>query len=184
VAACRTLPRALEGPEPAVLIEGVDAPAPYPATRFGRSLAGVAALVRRDAAVEVAVVESGGWDTHVGQGGVTGPFADRVGELASGLSAFLDDLGDRASDVLVVTLSEFGRSVAENRYGGTDHGRGGVLLAIGDVAGGVQGKWPGLSPAGPGGPGLSVAHDVRAALAALAGRHAGLSEPASLFAST
>jgi len=169
VAACRTLPRCLEGPEPVGLIDGADAPAPYPATRFGRALARVADLVKRDAPVEVAVVESTGWDTHTGQGGVAGPFAERVGELAGGVSAFLDDLGDRASDVLVVTLSEFGRTVAENRYGGTDHGRGGVLLAIGDVAGGLRGGWPGLAPGGPSGPGLAVAHDVRAERAALVG---------------
>ena len=181
VAACRVLPRCLEGPEPAILIDGADATAPYPATRFGRALARVAELLTRDAAVEVAVVESTGWDTHTGQGGAAGPFADRVGELASGLSAFLEDLGDRALDVLVVTLSEFGRSVAENRYGGTDHGRGGVLLAIGGVTGGVRGGWPGLAPAGPAESGLAVAHDVRAELAALVGLHAGLVDPSGLF---
>jgi len=182
VATCRTLPRCLEGPVPAVLIADADVTADsYPATRVGRALARIAQLVKAGAGVEVAVVESAGWDTHVGQGGVAGPFADRVGDLAGALNAFLDDLGDRASDVLVVTLSEFGRSVAENRYGGTDHGRGGVLLAIGGVAGGVRGGWPGLAPAGPAGPGLAVAHDVRAELAALVGLHAGLVDPSRLF---
>jgi len=182
VAACRVLPRALEGPEPAVLIDGI-ASTRHPPTPIGRSLARIAEVAKRDASVEVAVVESGGWDTHTNQGGLAGPFADRVDELAAGLRAFLDDLGDRRAEVLVVAVSEFGRSVAENRYGGTDHGRGGVLLAIGDVAGGVAGGWPGLAPDGSDGhPGLPVAHDVRTALAALVARHAGLAETASVFA--
>jgi uncharacterized protein (DUF1501 family) len=120
------------------------------------------------------VVGTRGWDTHERQGGATGALADRLDDLARGLAAFLTDLGDRAADVTVVTLSEFGRSVAENRYGGTDHGGGGVVLAMGaSVAGGVvHGAWPGLGPAAAGHRGLAVTTDVGAVLANVAGYRA------------
>jgi uncharacterized protein (DUF1501 family) len=62
------------------------------------------------------------------------------------LRAFHDDLGDRIEDVVIVTMSEFGRTVKENGNGGTDHGHGNVMLALGGpVQGGqVYGRWPGL----------------------------------------
>ena len=65
-----------------------------------------------------------------------------------GLSAFARDLGDRMSDVVIVTMSEFGRTAAENGNSGTDHGHGGVMMVLGGpVRGGsVYGKWPGLEP--------------------------------------
>jgi uncharacterized protein (DUF1501 family) len=67
-------------------------------------------------------------------------------ELAAGLRALYDDLGDRLEDVVVITMSEFGRTVAENGSGGTDHGHGNCMLVFGGaVSGGsVLGAWPGL----------------------------------------
>ncbi len=158
----------LVGPDPACEPpEG----AGYPDTRFGHVMAGVARSIETRASLGTAVVDTRGWDTHERQGGATGALADRLDDLARGLAAFLTDLGDRAADVTVVTLSEFGRSIAENRYGGTDHGRGGVVLALGGgVAGGVvHGAWPGLAPAAPGRAGLTVTTDVRGLFAHLAG---------------
>ena len=67
-------------------------------------------------------------------------------DFARGLSAFATDLGDRMADVVVVTMSEFGRTVKENGNRGTDHGHGNAMLILGGpVKGGkVYGKWPGL----------------------------------------
>ena len=69
-----------------------------------------------------------------------------LSELGDSIAAFRQDLGDRMRDVLLLTMSEFGRTVAENGSGGTDHGHGGAMLALGGgIAGGrVLGRWPGL----------------------------------------
>ncbi len=118
----------------------------YPGTPFGRSLRQLAQLIKADVGVEVGFTEIGGWDTHFAQGGARGQLATRLGELAEGLRALYDDLGDAMEDVLVVTMSEFGRTAAENGSGGTDHGHGNCMLVLGGAAGGgrVLGRWPGL----------------------------------------
>ena len=120
--------------------------AEYPQGDFGRSLQQIAQLVKADVGVEIAFADIGGWDTHVGQGGVQGQLAQRLRELASGVAALNRDLGDRMEDVIILTMSEFGRTVAENGSGGTDHGHANCMLAIGGaVKGGkVLGRWPGL----------------------------------------
>jgi uncharacterized protein (DUF1501 family) len=120
----------------------------YPRGEFGRSLQQIAQLIKADVGVEVAFTDIGGWDTHLAQGGVRGQLANRLSELASGIRAFSDDLGDRMEDVVVVTMSEFGRTAAENGSGGTDHGHGNCILVVGGpTAGGrVLGRWPGLEP--------------------------------------
>src|SRR5690606_13936463 len=88
----------------------------------------------------------GGWDTHQGQGGGQGPLARRFDELAGGIRALYDDLGDRMAEVTILTMSEFGRTVAENGSGGTDHGHANCMFVMGGgVDGGrVLGDWPGL----------------------------------------
>ena len=118
----------------------------YPNGQFGRSLRQIAQLIKADVGMEVAFTDLGGWDTHLAQGGAQGQLANRLRELAGGLRAFYDDLGDRMEDVLVVTMSEFGRTVAENGSGGTDHGHGNCVLVMGGSAAGgrVLGEWPGL----------------------------------------
>lgn len=120
----------------------------YPRGDFGRSLLQIAQLVKAEVGLEVAFADLGGWDTHLGQGGARGVLAGRLRELAHGLAALYADLGERMADVVVVTMSEFGRTVAENGSGGTDHGHGNCMLVLGgSVAGGrVLGPWPGLEP--------------------------------------
>jgi uncharacterized protein (DUF1501 family) len=119
----------------------------YPAGNFGRSLGQIAQLLKADVGVEVAFADLGGWDTHQGQGGARGQLANRFGELGRGLRALHDDLGDRMDDVVILTMSEFGRTVAENGSGGTDHGHANCMLVLGGgVRGGqVLGEWPGLA---------------------------------------
>lgn len=100
--------------------------------------------IRRRAAVPLPTVSLTGWDTHVGQGSTSGRLAARMAELARNLTG----LAERSRDLVVVTVSEFGRSVAENPFGGTDHGHATAVLVIGGrVSGGrIVGRWPGLRP--------------------------------------
>ncbi|MFY0576908.1 DUF1501 domain-containing protein [Cystobacter fuscus] len=95
----------------------------------------------------MAATEMGGWDTHMAQGITTGLFAARARELGEALGAFVQDLGPRWSDVLVVVMTEFGRTVKENGSRGTDHGTGSAMLVLGGgVRGGrVVGPWKGLA---------------------------------------
>jgi len=158
--------------------------ADYPMTDFGRSLLQIAQLIKADVGVEIAFTDIGGWDTHVGQGGSSGRLAARLGELSRGLRAFYDDLGDLMEDVLVVSVSEFGRTVAENGSGGTDHGHGNCMLVLGGAASGGQvvGRWPGLDRDQLyQGRDLEITTDFRDVFAEVASKHLGASELGSVF---
>ncbi len=118
----------------------------YPRGRYGDSLKQIAQLLKADVGLEVAFTEIGGWDHHAAEGAVQGQLAGRLREFGQALAAFHRDLGDRMRDVVVVTLTEFGRTVRENGNRGTDHGHGNVMLVLGGgVRGGkVYGDWKGL----------------------------------------
>jgi len=113
-----------------------------------------ARLIKSDVGLEVVEVDYDGWDTHNNQGGTDGNFARLVQTLSESVAAFCRDLGDRLNDVLVLTLSDFGRTANENGTGGTDHGWANCMLAAGggvgragrDRARSVLGRWPGLAP--------------------------------------
>lgn len=123
------------------------AAAAYPRSPFGNALRQVAQLIKADVGLEIAYAEIGGWDTHVNQGGADGQLALRLADIGRTLGAFVTDLGTQMQDVVVVTMSEFGRTIAENGTRGTDHGHGNAMLVLGGpVRGGrVFGRWPGLS---------------------------------------
>src|SRR5215471_2615714 len=110
---------------------------------LGRSLQQIALLIKADAGVEAAFAEVGGWDHHQNE---TGQLNSLLRQFGSALAAFCTDMGDRMEDIVVVTMSEFGRTAQENGNNGTDHGHGGVMFVLGGpVRGGkVYGKWPGL----------------------------------------
>ncbi|MGL4177147.1 MAG: DUF1501 domain-containing protein [Dermatophilaceae bacterium] len=118
----------------------------YPAGAFGEQLATVASLVRAGAGLRVATVDLGGWDMHTGLGTVdSGDMTTLLGSLATVLAQFFADLGAAGDHTTVVLMSEFGRRLAQNGNAGTDHGHGGVAIALGGgVQGGVHGRWPGL----------------------------------------
>src|SRR6202022_848552 len=84
---------------------------------------------------------------HQNQGNVNGQLANRLKDFSQGIHAFWTDLGDQAQDVVVVAMSEFGRTAHQNGTAGTDHGHANVMFVLGGpVKGGkVYGKWPGLS---------------------------------------
>ena len=123
--------------------EGVE----YPRGRFGQSLRQVAQLIKADIGLEVAFLDINGWDHHVNEGGITGQLNNRLREFSQGLAALYRDLGNRMEDVLILTMSEFGRTVRENGNAGTDHGHANVMFALGGpVKGGkIYGQWPGLA---------------------------------------
>jgi len=120
--------------------------AEYPRSQFGQRLLQIAQLVKANVGLEIAFADIGGWDTHVNQGSSTGQLAQRLDDFARSISALVTDLGDRMDDVVILTMSEFGRMARENGNRGTDHGHAGALFVIGgNIKGGkVHGKWPGL----------------------------------------
>lgn len=122
-----------------------DAGAAYPRGRFGDSLRQIAQLIKADVGVEVAFADVGGWDHHVNE---PGQLKNVLGEFGNSLAAFYQDMGDRMEDVVVVTMSEFGRTAKENGNRGTDHGHANVMFVMGGpvVGGKVYGRWPGLAP--------------------------------------
>jgi X-X-X-Leu-X-X-Gly heptad repeat protein len=95
----------------------------------------------------VAVLEIGGWDTHVAQGSAKGRLANALGQLASGVAALRQGVGERWSQTVAVAVTEFGRTARGNGTGGTDHGTATAGFAFGGaLAGGrVLADWPGLS---------------------------------------
>src|SRR4029453_19223894 len=112
---------------------------------FGQRLQQIARLIKADVGVEVAFADIGGWDHHSNE---TGQLTNQLRQFGSSLLAFTQDLGDRMEDVVLVTMTEFGRTVAENGNAGTDHGHGNVMMVLGGgVRGGrLYGEWPGLEP--------------------------------------
>ena len=110
--------------------------------------------------------------------------ANRLKELAEGLSVFYRDLGDRADDVVLITMSEFGRTARENGNRGTDHGHANVMFAMGGpVRGGkVYGRWPGLAPEVLyEGRDLSLTTDFRTVCSEVIGRHLGQKDLSKIF---
>jgi uncharacterized protein (DUF1501 family) len=122
----------------------------YPSRPIASQFREAARLIKAGIGTELIQLDYGGWDTHNAQGGVNGGFANRLRDLSDAMAAFAKDLGDRMNDVLVLTLSDFGRTVAENGTNGTDHGWANCMIALG---GGIAkndkpvlGEWPGLAP--------------------------------------
>jgi uncharacterized protein (DUF1501 family) len=121
--------------------------AEYPKSKVGQTLQQVAQLIKSDIGMEVSFVDTGGWDNHVNEGGAQGQLANLLRDLGQGLAALNQDLGDRMEDIVVVTMSEFGRTAHENGNRGTDHGHANCMFVMGGpVKGGkVYGQWPGLA---------------------------------------
>lgn len=116
------------------------------ANKFVGSAARVARLMVSDARTQLAFMEVGGWDSHVGQKSLL----DRnLANLGKGLRTLTEGLGDIYNDTVILVISEFGRTVAENGNLGTDHGRGNAIWLLGGAINGgkVYGEWTGLEEA-------------------------------------
>ncbi len=125
----------------------------YPATQLARGLRTLARVIRSGARViragaglEVAAIDVAGWDTHAAQGRSSGAMPQLLETLATGLAAFMTDLGPLATRTVVLVMTEFGRTCRENGNYGTDHGHGGLMLLLGGGAKGgrIHGDWTGL----------------------------------------
>jgi uncharacterized protein (DUF1501 family) len=158
--------------------------AEYPRSPFGQHLRQIAQLIRADVGLEVAFADVGGWDTHVNQGGATGQLAARLDDFARSIGALVTDLGDRMADVVILTMSEFGRTARQNGNGGTDHGHATALFVIGGGIRGrrVFGRWPGLEPEQLNeGRDLALTTDFRAVFAEVIARHMGAERLDAIF---
>lgn len=158
--------------------------AKYPQSSLGRSLQATAQLIKADIGLEVACVDIGGFDTHADQGGADGHFSFLLGQFAKALLAFYTDLQEQMGRVTLVTMTEFGRRLAENSSGGTDHGHGSVMFVLGGhVNGGqVYGRWPGLGKDDLYGPGdLAVATDFRDVIGEIVQKRLGNANLATVF---
>ncbi len=156
----------------------------YPASQLGRSLQQIAQMIKAGIGLEVAFAEAGGWDTHVNQGGARGQLANLLRDFANSIAAFGTDLGQRMDDVVVLTMSEFGRTARENGSRGTDHGHGNAMLVLGNsVKGGkVYGDWKGLKNDQLNeGRDLAVTTDFRDVFAEAASKHLGSKNLNALF---
>jgi uncharacterized protein (DUF1501 family) len=152
----------------------------YPKGMFGHQLMQVAQLVKADMGMEVAFVEMDGWDTHANQGAASGQLAGRLHDFSRGIAALYNDLGDRMADVVILTMSEFGRAARQNGNRGTDHGHATCFFALGgNVNGGkVLGQWPGLAPENLfQDRDLAVTTDFRDVLGEICAGHFGLKGP-------
>ncbi|HTM24126.1 MAG TPA: DUF1501 domain-containing protein [Vicinamibacterales bacterium] len=159
--------------------------AEYPRSAYGDALRQIAQLVKADVGLEVAFAEAGGWDTHVNQGSSAGQLAARLDDFSRGIAALARDLGDRMGDIVILTMSEFGRAVAENGNRGTDHGHGNAMFIIGgqNVRGGkVYGRWPGLAREQRyDGRDLAVTTDFRSVFAEVVRGHLGVADTRGIF---
>ncbi|HEX5736570.1 MAG TPA: DUF1501 domain-containing protein [Blastocatellia bacterium] len=156
----------------------------YPRTPYGQALLQIAQLIKSDLGLEVAFTDIGGWDTHANQGASRGQLANRLREFSSGIAALYQDLGDRMSNVVILTMTEFGRTIRQNGSGGTDHGHASCLFALGGpVKGGkVYGQWPGLANEQLyEGRDLALTTDFRDVFAEVAARHMGATNLSSIF---
>lgn len=159
----------------------------YPNTQFGRSMMQIAQLIKAGVGLEIGFTDTGSdirWDTHTNEGGPNGQMANFLRTFSQSIAAFALDLGRRMDDVVLVTMSEFGRTARENGGRGTDHGHGNAMLLLGNsVKGGkVYGDWKGLRDDQLNeGRDVPVTTDFRDVFAELASRHLGNNDLNSLF---
>ncbi len=160
--------------------------AAYPNTPFGRSLRQIAQLIKSDVGLEIAFTDTPGlnWDTHLNQGGARGQLANLLLNFGASITALVTDLGKRMDDVVILTMSEFGRTARQNGSNGTDHGHGNAMFVIGNsVKGGkVYGDWQGLKPDRLNdGRDLAVTTDFRDVFGEVAQKHLGNKNLAKIF---
>jgi uncharacterized protein (DUF1501 family) len=147
----------------------------------GPALMQVAQLIKSDVGLQIAFIDVNGWDTHGAQNDRMPPLMRALGQS---LAAFNTDLGKRMEDVVVLTMSEFGRTARENGNGGTDHGHANLMFVMGGpVKGGkIFGKWPGLNREHLNEDrDLVLTTDFRDVLAELLVSHLGCTKPNEIF---
>lgn len=158
--------------------------AQYPGSPLGRSMQQFAQLIKAGVGLEVGFAETGGWDTHVNEGASRGQLANLLRDFSASIAAFVTDLGQKMDDVVILTMSEFGRTARENGNRGTDHGHANAIFVIGnEVKGGkVYGNWAGLkSNQLHEGRDLAVTTDYRDVFGEVAYKYMGSKDLAKMF---
>ncbi len=158
--------------------------AEYPRTPFGNSLLQIAQLIKAGVGLEVGFTDIGGWDTHVNEGNQQGQLSNLLRQFSSAIAALYTDLGQRMDDVVVLTMSEFGRTAKENGNRGTDHGHANAMFVVGNsVRGGkVYGDWPGLKTDQLyEGRDLALTTDFRDVFSEIASKHLGAANLKAVF---
>ena len=148
---------------------------------FGRYLQQLARLLKGEAGVEVAFADIGGWDHH---GNENQQLPNLLRQFSAGIASFCQEMGDRMEDIVLVTMSEFGRTAAENGNAGTDHGHGSFMMVVGGPvrAAKFTGKWPGLEKEQLfDGRDLAVTTDYRDVLSELVRGHLGQQNLSNVF---
>jgi len=156
----------------------------YPTTPFGNALRQTAQLIKAGVGLEVAFADVGGWDTHVNEGNQQGQLGNLLRNFSAAIAALYTDLGQHMDDVVILTMSEFGRTARENGNRGTDHGHANAMFVIGNsVRGGrVFGDWPGLkSDQLYEGRDLALTTDFRDVFGEVAARHLGATNLKAVF---
>lgn len=153
----------------------------YPKSKESQSFFQLARIIKAKAGLRVGFVDIGGWDDHIQE---ENRLQKGLGDLSGAIAAFYQDLGSQAEDVLLVSVTEFGRTLQENGNRGTDHGHASVMMLFGGgVQGGkVYGKWPGLEPENLfEGRDLQVTTDFRQVLSEALSGHLGIRNQVDVF---
>jgi len=156
----------------------------YPNSPFGQALQQIAQLVKAEVGLEVAFTDIAGWDTHANQGNSRGQLSNRLRDFGDGLAALYRDLGDHMRNIVIISMTEFGRAVRQNGSGGTDHGHAScIFLAGGPVRGGkIYGQWPGLAPQQLyEGRDLALTTDFRSVFSEILIKHMGVNDISNVF---
>ncbi|QNN54066.1 DUF1501 domain-containing protein [Nocardioides mesophilus] len=143
-------------------------PRGYPSAGLSDALQDTAQLIKAQVGTQVVSIDYGSWDMHSDYGTLDyGEMQSMVGGFAAVVNAFMRDLGTLRSRVTLVTISEFGRRVAQNGNRGLDHGWGNMMLLMGGGVRGGQyhGSWPGLGSGSLVDGDLAVRTDYRDVLA-------------------
>ena len=169
------------------LMKNAPSPSPladYSPSDLGRRFSDMAKLIKARAGLKVGFLDVGGWDNHYEEGSLNGYLGYALRDLGRNLGAFFTDLGDHARDVVLVSMTEFGRTLNENGAHGTDHGHGSVMFLIGGPIRGrkIYGSWPGLEPENLfEGRDLQVTTDFRQVYGEVLGKHLGVEDETMVF---
>ena len=124
----------------------------YPAAsgRLGQQLNQAARVIKSGQGLQVVGLDWNGWDHHINLGvpAAGNPYFDMLTRLDSAVTTFFEDVQTMRSQIVLLIMTEFGRTNAENGNRGTDHGHGSAMFVIGGKlqGGKVYGDWTTLAP--------------------------------------
>jgi uncharacterized protein (DUF1501 family) len=156
----------------------------YSQSDLGRRFSDLAKFIKAGSGVKLGFLDISGWDNHYEEGSIQGYLSYALKDYGQNIAAFFMDLGDNARDVVLVTMTEFGRTLNENGARGTDHGHASVMLVVGGPIRGkkVYGRWPGLESENLfEGRDLQVTTDFRQVHLEVLQKHLGVTHHSSVF---